>query len=59
MIPNLTVDLTPILAPFGYAALVAVGIGLAAIVTAAFRGRVRRAPAVPARPVVVLRRSAA
>jgi hypothetical protein len=41
MIPNLTIEMTSTLAPFGYAALVAVGVGLIAVVSAAFRARVR------------------
>ena len=41
MMPNLTVEMTSTLAPFGYAALVAVGAGLIAVVSAAFRARVR------------------
>ncbi len=42
VIPDLTVEMTSTLAPFGYAALVTVGVGLIAVVSAAFKARVRR-----------------
>jgi hypothetical protein len=59
MIPNLTVEMTSTLAPFGYAALVAVGVGLIAVVSAAFRARVRTKAAVRyARPAMVRRAAA-
>ena len=39
MIPTLAIDMTPTLAPFGYAALLAVAVGLIAVVSAAIRAR--------------------
>jgi hypothetical protein len=56
MIPNLTIDMTSTLAPFGYAALLAVGAGLIAVVSAAIRAR-EKYRAVVRRPVLVLRRA--
>jgi hypothetical protein len=57
MIPNLTVDMTATLAPFGYAALLVVGAGLIAVLSAAFRAREKQTTAVRA-AVLVLRRAA-
>jgi hypothetical protein len=56
MIPTLIIDMTPTLAPFGYAALLAVGVGLIAVVSAAIRAR-EKYQAVVRRPVLVLRRA--
>jgi len=58
MIPTLTVDITSTLAPFGYAALVAVGAGLIAVVVAAVRARIRNTVVIRSAPLVVVRRSA-
>jgi len=56
MIPTLAIDMTPTLAPFGYAALLAVGVGLIAVVSAAIRAR-EKYEAVVRRPALVLRRA--
>jgi len=40
MIPDVAVEMTSLLAPFGAAALVAVGVGLIAVLSAAVRERV-------------------
>lgn len=59
MIPTLTVDMTSTLAPFGYAALVAVGAGLIAVVAAAIRARVGNTAVIRSAAPDVVRRSAA
>ena len=58
MIPTLAIDMTSTLAPFGYAALLAVGVGLIAVVSAAIRARGTKTQAVVRRPVLVLRPAA-
>jgi len=57
MIPNLVIDMTPTLAPFGYAALLAVGVGLIAVVSAAFRAREKNQAVVRRAAALVLRRA--
>jgi hypothetical protein len=59
MIPNLTIEMTSTLAPFGYAALVAVGAGLIALLSAAFRARVRTKPVIRHAAPAMIRRAAA
>jgi hypothetical protein len=56
MIPNLTVDMTATLAPFGYAALSVVAAGFIAVISAAFRTRVRRPKLARRYALLVLRR---
>jgi hypothetical protein len=55
MIPTLAIDMTSTLAPFGYAALLAVGVGLIAVVSAAIRARETQSRAAVRRSLLVLR----
>jgi len=59
MIPNVTIDMTSTLAPFGYAALVAAGVGLIVVVSAAFRARVPRTAVIRYARRAVVRRAVA